>query len=61
MNLLGCVLNADPLHCQKEAAQLITQEKCGDFMLGVQANQPTVQQNAEKKPAEATPQPYLCS
>ena len=55
VNLVGCVVTADPLHCQKETAQIITQEKGGDYVLGAKANQPTVRQNAEKKLAGATP------
>jgi len=55
VNLLDCVVTADPLHCQKETAQLITQEKGGDYVLGVKDNQPTVRQNAQKKLAGATP------
>ena len=55
VNLLGCVVTADPLHCQKETAQIITQEKGGDFVLGIKANQPTVRQNAEQKLAGVTP------
>jgi hypothetical protein len=55
VNLLGCVVTADPLHCQTETAQIITQEKGGDFVLGVKDNQPTVRQNAQKKLAGATP------
>ena len=55
VHLLGCVVTADPLHCQTQTAQLITQEKGGDFVLGVKDNQPTVRQNSEKKLAGATP------
>jgi len=55
VNLLGCVVTADPLHCQKETAQIITQEKGGDYVLGVKDNQPTVRQNAQRKLAGATP------
>ena len=55
VNLLGCVVTADPLHCQKETAQIITQEKGGDFVLGVKNNQPTVRENAEKKLDGVTP------
>jgi hypothetical protein len=55
VNLLGCVVTADPLHCQKETAQIITQEKGGDYVLGVKDNQPTVRQNAQKKLAGVTP------
>ena len=55
VNLVGCVVTADPLHCQKETAQFITQEKGGDYVLGLKDNQPTVRQNAEKKLAGATP------
>jgi hypothetical protein len=54
-NLAGCIVTADPLHCQKETAQLITQEKGGDYVLGVKDNQPAVRQNAEKKLAAAAP------
>jgi len=55
VHLLGCVVTADPLHCQQETARLITQEKGGHYVLGVKANQPTVRKNAEKKLAGATP------
>jgi hypothetical protein len=55
VNLLGCVVTADPLHCQKETAQIITQEKGGDYVLGVKGNQRTVRQNAERKLAGLTP------
>ena len=55
MHLVGWVVTADPLHCQKETAPLLTQEKGGDFVLGVKGNQPTVRQNAAKKLAGATP------
>src|SRR3974390_1464464 len=40
VNLLGCLITADPLHCQTETAQIITQEKGGDYVLGVKDNQP---------------------
>ena len=55
VNLLGCVVTADPLHCQKETAQIITQEKGGDYVLGVKDNQPTVRHNTQQKLAAATP------
>ena len=55
VNLLGGVVTADPLHCQKETAQIITQEKGGDYVLGVKDNQPTVRQNAERQLAGSTP------
>jgi Domain of unknown function (DUF4338)/DDE_Tnp_1-associated len=55
VNLLGCVLTADPLHCQTQTAQLITQQKGGDYVLGVKDNQPTVRQNIQRKLAKATP------
>lgn len=55
VQLGDCVVTADPLHCQKETAQIITQEKGGNFVLGVKGNQPTVRANAEKKLAGATP------
>jgi predicted transposase YbfD/YdcC len=55
VNLLDCVITADLLHCQKETAQLITQEKGADYVLGVKDNQLTVRQNTQKKLAGATP------
>jgi hypothetical protein len=55
VNLLGCIVTADPLHCQKETAQIITQQKGGDYVLGVKDNQPTVRQNAQKPLAGLTP------
>jgi hypothetical protein len=55
VNLLGGVITADPLHCQKETAQIITQVKGGDYVLGVKDNQPTVRQNTQRKLAAATP------
>jgi hypothetical protein len=55
VHLLGCVVTADPLHCQKETAQLITQEKGGDYVLGLKDNQPTVRANTAQKLAAATP------
>ena len=62
VNLLGCMpaldgktVTADPLHCQKETAQIITQVKGGDYVLGVKDNQPTVRQNTQRKLAAATP------
>lgn len=55
VNLLGCVVTADPLHCQKETAQILTQEKGGNYVLGLKDNPPTVRQNAQNKLAAATP------
>ncbi len=55
VNLVGCVVTADPLHCQTQTAQIITQEKGGDSVLGVKDNQPTVRANAEQKLASLTP------
>jgi hypothetical protein len=55
VNLAGCVVTADPLHCQTQTAQIITQEKGGDCVLGVKDNQPTVHQNAQRKLAGTTP------
>ena len=55
VNLLGCVITADPLHCQNQTAQIITQAKGGDYVLGVKDNQPTVRQNTQRKLAGATP------
>ncbi|HWT77629.1 MAG TPA: ISAs1 family transposase [Candidatus Methylomirabilis sp.] len=55
VNLLGCLITADPLHCQTETAQIITQEKGGDYVLGVKDNQPTVRHNTQQKLTGATP------
>ena len=55
VNLLGCVVTADPLHCQTQTAQIVTQEKGGDYVLGLKDNQPTVRHNAAQKLAGATP------
>ena len=55
VHLVGCVVTADPLHCQTETAQIITQHKGGDYVLGLKNNQPTVRHNAETKLAGATP------
>jgi len=55
VHLVGCLVVADPLPCQTETAQIITQEEGADYVLGLKDNQPTVRQNAEKKLAAATP------
>ena len=55
VHLLGSVVTADPLHCQTQTAQIVTQEKGGDYVLGLKDNQPTVRQNAAQKLAGATP------
>jgi len=55
VNLVGCVVTEDPLHCQTETAHLLTQEKGGDFVLGVKGNQPTVQANTIQKLAGVSP------
>jgi len=55
VHLVGSVVTADPLHCQTETAQIITQEKGGDYVLGLKHNQPTVRRNAEQMLAGATP------
>ncbi|NWG76067.1 MAG: ISAs1 family transposase, partial [Rubrivivax sp.] len=40
--LTGAVVSADALHCQQHTAQIITQQKGGDYLLAVKANQPTL-------------------
>ena len=55
VHLVGCVVTADPLHCQTETAQILTQHKGGDYVLGLKDNQPTVRANAQTKLAGATP------
>ena len=55
VHLVGCVVTADPLHCQTETAQILTQHKGGDYVLGLKNNQPTVRHNAETKLAGVTP------
>ncbi len=55
VNLSGAVVTADSLHCQDQTAHLITQEKGGDYVLQVRANQPTLQTYAQGQLAGAPP------
>ena len=41
MNLKGCIVTADALHCQKDTCRII-REKKGHYVLNVKDNQPTL-------------------
>lgn len=43
----GCVVTADPLHCQKKVARVIV-EKGGEYLLQIKANQPTLHTHARR-------------
>lgn len=47
LDLQGCVVTADALHCQTETARLIV-ERGGDYVLPVKANQATLHQRIEQ-------------
>lgn len=55
VQVAGHVITADPLHCQQETAQIITQERGGNYAIGVKGNQPTVKKNATAKLAGRSP------
>ncbi len=42
----GKIVTADPLHCQKKTARAIV-EKSGDYLFGIEGNQPTLLAHAE--------------
>lgn len=46
LDLSGCVVSADALHCQTETARLIV-ERGGDYVLPVKDNQPALRQRIE--------------
>jgi predicted transposase YbfD/YdcC len=43
LNLQGCLITADAIHCQVETAQLI-RERGGDYLLRLKANHPALQE-----------------
>jgi predicted transposase YbfD/YdcC len=47
LDLQGCVVSADALHCQTETARLIV-ERGGDYVLPVKDNQPLLRQRLEE-------------
>jgi len=65
LQLRGCVVTADALHCRRAMAEAIT-AKGGDYVLAVKANQPGLLRDAEAalataksvKPAQTTDQAH---
>ena len=57
LDLKGCVVTADALHCQTETARLIV-ERGGDYVLPVKENQPTLRQRIEETFAYETPRDF---
>ena len=57
--LAGCTVTADALHCQQQTAQLITQQKGGDYLLAVKANQPGLAARAKSVLAAEVGTPFL--
>ncbi len=53
MELQGCTVTADAMHCQQETARFITQELGGDYLFGLKGNQSSVLQRAELKLSSA--------
>lgn len=49
MNLEGCLITADAMHCQQESARFITQELGADFLFGLKGNQSGILERAECK------------
>ena len=47
LDLTGCVVSADAMHCQTETARLIV-ERGGDYVLPVKENQATLRQRLEE-------------
>ena len=46
LNIEGCIVVADALHCQKETAAVIIESKA-DYLLSVKGNQPTLKEDIE--------------
>ena len=46
LNIEGCMVVADALHCQKDTAKAVIDAK-SDYLLSVKDNQPTLKQNIE--------------
>lgn len=49
MDLQGCLVTADAMHCQQETARLITQDLGGDYIFGLKGNQSGILERAECK------------
>jgi len=49
MNLQGCTVTADAMHCQQETARFITQELGGDYLFGLKGNQSGILERAGLK------------
>lgn len=49
MNLEGCLITADAMHCQQETARHITQDLGADYVLGLKGNQSGILERAECK------------
>jgi hypothetical protein len=50
----GMLVTTDAMHTQTETARLIVQERGADYLMGVKANQPTVDQNVQQLEAGLT-------
>lgn len=57
LDVQGCVVTADALHCQTETAQRIV-ERGGEYVLPVKDNQPTLRQRLEETFAYETPRGF---
>jgi len=57
LDVQGCVVTADALHCQTETARQIV-ERGGDYVLPVKDNQPTLRQRLEETFAYETPRGF---
>lgn len=53
LNVEGCMIVADALHCQKETAKVIVEGKA-DYLLSVKDNQPTLKKDIEDYVLEKT-------
>jgi hypothetical protein len=51
LDLAGCAVSLDALHTQAETARALVLEHGADYLLTVKANQPTVQENIERRVA----------
>lgn len=57
LDVQGCVVTADALHCQTETARQIV-ERGGEYVLPVKDNQPTLRQRLEETFAYETPRGF---
>jgi hypothetical protein len=53
LDITGCVVTADALHTQKDAARFIVEEKHADYLFTVKDNQPTLREDIENLDIEA--------